>query len=82
MASDAEDELTVDEFLLTSPCLEEVSGFLQGLPGLPTQLTEPEHERINAYRERLLEGKIVPAPTGMPRAYTYRFGHRPTKGKK
>ena len=82
MALEEEDELTAEEFLLTKPCLEEVSGFLQGLPGLTTVLTDAEKNRINAYREDLMSGKVIPGPSHLRRAYTYRPGMRPVKVKK
>lgn len=74
--------MTADEFILTSPCLEEVSGFLQGLPGLPTVLTKEERDKVDTYREHLLEGKVVPDPSSLKRSYIYRFGKRPAKIKK
>ena len=74
--------MTTDEFLGTKPCLEEVSGFLQGLPGLTTVLTDDEKNRINAYREDLMSGKVVPGPSHLRRAYTYRLNHSPAKLKK
>lgn len=82
MALDEEDELTAEEFLLTKPCLEEVSGFLQGFPCFTPVLTDDEKNRINAYREDLMSGKVIPAPSHLRRAYTYRPGLRPVKVKK
>lgn len=73
--------MTADEFIRTNPCLEEISGFLQGLPGMPTDLTKEDRDKVDAYRERLLEGKVVPDPSHLKRSYIYRFGKRPAKIK-
>jgi hypothetical protein len=76
--------MTVDDFLAERPCLEELSGFIKGLPGTERVFTEAERQRLNDYRVALMKGKITPCVVSQDQAYIYRAGHAPTlkKGRK
>jgi hypothetical protein len=71
--------MTVADFLRDRPCLEELSGFIKGLPGYEPSFTAGEMDQLNAYRSRLMAGEITPCKTNLIRAYVYRQGHRPKK---
>jgi hypothetical protein len=76
--------MTVDDFLAERPCLEELSGFIKGFSGFEPKLTDPERDRLNDYRVRLMRGAVIPGRIAPDQAYIYRAGHPPTlkKGRK
>lgn len=82
--------MKIEAFLRQLPCIEELDGYLNSLkPGsLARELgLELSHEGLTPevmqaardYRERLMKGKVVPAPSKSWRAWEYRMGKPPTK---
>jgi hypothetical protein len=71
--------MTVQDFLLSRPCLEEVDGFIEGAKILERELTPGDWDQINEYRISMMRGDITPYDTRMPRAYAYRIGRPPVK---
>lgn len=82
--------MDVHAFLKGRPCLEEIDGYLDSLR---FQIDNPElfHELqyshidgdvlspIEAYRQRLMSGKDVPAPTRLERSWIYKLRTKPQR---
>lgn len=82
--------MTIDEFLRQRPCLEDLDGYLDALKAgsLPREmgivlshdvLTPEVLRAAEDYRQRLLKGKELPAPSLSWRAWQYRRGKAPTR---
>lgn len=84
--------MDVHAFLLTRPCLEGIEGYLDGLRwqiahpellnGLPPQYAVIDGDvlkPLEAYRQRILSGKEVPAPTALDQAWVYKSKARPER---
>ena len=64
-------------FIATRPCIEEIKGWLLGrkIQGLP--VTDEVLAPVEAYEERLMSGKEVPAPSKLEREWVYQQGRKP-----
>lgn len=82
--------MTVEEFLRTRPCLEEIEGFLWSLrwqienPDLMHRVQYPELTSeilgpIYRYRADLMKGREIPAPTRLNREWEYAKKRAPRK---
>lgn len=82
--------MTIDEFLRTRPCLEELDGYLAALkPGSPARelglplshegLTPEVLRAAEDYRMRLMKGLVVPEASVSWRGWDYQWGKPPRK---
>lgn len=87
--------MDVHAFIRTRPCLEGIEGYLNGLRmqidhpeilhGNPPQYATIDGEvlkPIEEYRQKLLSGKEVPAPTRLEQEWTYALRKRPERKRR
>jgi hypothetical protein len=84
--------MDVHAFIRSRPCLEGIDGYLEGLRlqlahpellhGLQPQYAAIDGEvlkPLEEYRQRLLAGKEVPAPTALEQDWVYKLKTRPLR---
>lgn len=79
----------VQRFLHTQPCLQELDGYLWGLRwqvdnpekihGTPTPIDADVLAPLAEYRQKLMDGRVVPASSLLERSHIYKAGKRPVE---
>lgn len=65
--------MTVDDFLLCDPCIEEIDGFMHGLT-VQKLMTDDARDRLTERLTELKSGRRTPCNTILPRTWHYASG--------